>query len=77
MITKTWPYGTTYEVVVISSTKLVLAVMEPISKEGFILAMHGLKELPKVGERGKIVFVEGGPTGGHWKYYSLKTNAEA
>lgn len=65
-------YGTTHSVTVITSEKLVLAVVDE-NKEGYILIKHGLNPLPKVNDKGTIVFEKNnGPAKGHWQYYPEK-----
>jgi hypothetical protein len=72
---KTWQYGTQYKAEVIIATKNILAVKAE-NDEGFIPMDHGVEELPKEGDLGKIVFMKGGPTGGYWKWFpSLATHS--
>jgi len=68
---KTWPYGTEFKAEVMSANKTLIAVTAD-SGEAFLLMYHGVKDLPKEGEIGKIVFTKGGPTGGYWKWYSQR-----
>lgn len=77
LIKKTWAYGHTIKVVVVSFDKTVLAAMDPISKEGFILICPDLKHTPQPGEEGQIIFTAGGPTGGYFKYFKINNNPTA
>lgn len=65
---KTWPYGTTYDVIVEKSDEKMILVVAKSINEGFILMGHGLKgdDLPAPKSSGKIVFTKGGPKGGYW-----------
>lgn len=66
------PYGTTRNVVVVASEKLVL-VLEDEEKEGYVLAYHGIDPLPAIGDKGTIVFQKNdGPAKGHWQFYPDK-----
>jgi hypothetical protein len=71
MISKVIPYGTTHEVVIESSTPTLIVARGINNNEGFMLMFHGLTDLPPVGEKGTVTFVENnGPSKGHWKYES-------
>ena len=65
-------FGTQHSVKVITSERVVLAVVDE-NNEGYILAYHGLDPLPPVGEEGLIIFERNStPAKGHWQYYSPK-----
>ena len=61
-------YGTVHKVEVISSSKHFIACHSKDINEGFILIGHGIEDLPKVGDVGKVVF-ERDNRRGHWQYY--------
>jgi len=65
---RTWEYGTILKVSVIKSNQRVLVVVCESINEAFILANHGMKELPEIDSKGQITFTKGGPTGGYWKF---------
>ncbi len=71
MITKIVEYGTEYSVEVIDAKPSVVSVAAPSINEGFFLMNHGLDPLPKVGDKGKIVF-ERDVNRGHWQFYPNK-----
>lgn len=85
--TRTWPYGTTKPVLVLSRDLAdhhgerveVLAVKEikdaPGPCEAHILIQKPT-EIGWPGDRGVVTFTEGGPTGGHWVFTLTKTAAE-
>jgi hypothetical protein len=61
-------YGTTYYVEVEhADAKCIVCIAKSIS-EGFVLLYHGLKNIPKKNDKGKIVF-ERDKSSGHWQYY--------
>lgn len=72
MLCRTWPYGTVKKVKVedvkrVSNGKSWLVMCIGIDdNEGYML----LGELDGAvkNETGEIVFTQGGPTGGYWKY---------
>ena len=65
-------YGTTHPVTVVSSQMVVVTVVDE-NNEGYFLIGHGLNPLPKVDDKGTIVFTKhNGPTKGYWKYYPEK-----
>jgi hypothetical protein len=74
MLERTWPYGTTKRVRVLTreiipfqnglAESLVVAELE--SSEAFILI--GNKAAAGPGDLGTITFREGGPTGGYWDF---------
>lgn len=66
-------FGTTHEVTVMSASAMMITVHAPLINEAFILMGHGMKELPKEGDKGAIKFEPGGPAGGYWKYYTEET----
>jgi len=68
LATRTWPYGTRkkVEVIGIESGALVCAALDG-GREGYVLFGRG-NALADVGDTGEIVFCEGGPMGGYWKY---------
>lgn len=76
MSTRTWPYGTVKPVTVhetgtfANGFKWLVCQENDPPREGFLLA-GGVGSPARKGQRGKITFVEGGPTGGHWHYESL------
>lgn len=65
---RTWDYGKTFDVEVREATKMLIAVFAPEINEGFLLAGHGVTDLPAKGDKGTITFTKGGPTGGYWKW---------
>ncbi len=66
--TRTWPYGTQKTVTVVHSEKNALVCREDATSEGFVLLGQGdVRE----GMPGTITFLEGGPTGGYWKFEPL------
>lgn len=68
MKTKTIEYGTVVDVEVISATDKLITVVDD-KNEGYLLMGHGLKELPKEGDKGKITFVKSNNrTAGYWDY---------
>ena len=67
---KVVPFGTKYKVTVESADDKIVMVVADEIKEGFILMGHGLKKLPKHGDKGLIVFERGGVKGGYWQYYA-------
>lgn len=64
-------YGTQHKCKVLSAThKLIVVVGD--DGEGYLLVGHGIKDLPKEGDDGKIIFVKSNtPFEGHWNYESL------
>lgn len=66
------PFGEEHPVKVISSDKNMITCHATDNNEGYILLGHGMEQLPKIGEIGKIVFEKGGPKGGYWQYYHNK-----
>jgi hypothetical protein len=61
-------YGTEHQVKVLSATEKLITVVDE-NGEGYLLVGHGLKELPKVGDIGKITFIKSNtPFNGHWHY---------
>lgn len=70
MLTRTWPYGTTKPVQILSVSvtrfaRIVTCAELDGDREGFVL-MGGSHDQAKEG--GTIVFCQGGPTGGYWRY---------
>lgn len=65
-------YGTTHDVEVDSVSAMLIVVIAPDIKEGFMLMGHGMQKLPNKGDKGKIVFEKGGPMNGYWKFYPNK-----
>lgn len=59
--------GTTRIVEVVLPQDIVLAVRDE-NMQGYLLVNHGLKPLPKKGDKGKIVMTDCGAKGNHWKY---------
>lgn len=73
MKTKIEEYGTRHDVEVIHSEEKVVAVRAFDNNEGYILIGHGLDPLPKVGDKGHIIFERNNlPTRGHWQFYADK-----
>ncbi|MES2382361.1 MAG: hypothetical protein V4538_15045 [Bacteroidota bacterium] len=69
MMEKIVDYGTTHSVTVLDVKNVVITVVDE-NNEGYFLIGHGLKTLPKVDDKGTIVFTKhNGPTKGYWKYY--------
>lgn len=61
-------YGTQHKVKVLSASKNLITVVDE-NREGYLLIGHGIKELPKIGDMGKITFVKSNrPSNGHWHY---------
>jgi hypothetical protein len=74
---RTWPYGTRKRVQVLSVSttrfgRVVACAELDGEREGFIL-MGGSPDVAKEGDVGTIVFCQGGPTGGYWRYEADKT----
>jgi hypothetical protein len=68
MRTKTVEYGTTHDVEVLKASKNLITVVDE-NNEGYLLANHGVEDLPKEGDKGKITFTEhNGSTKGYWKF---------
>lgn len=61
-------YGTEHPVKILSASKQLVACHATDIGEGFLLLGHGLSQLPKVGDKGKIIF-ERDNRRGHWQYY--------
>lgn len=62
-------YGEKRNVTVESVDKDVIVCLDKSINEAFVLIYHGLKTLPKPGDKGTIVF-ERNARKGHWQYYS-------
>ena len=61
-------YGTEHKVKVLSATDEIITVVAD-NGEGYMLVGHGIKELPKEGDSGKITFVKSDtPFNGHWHF---------
>lgn len=70
---RTWPYGTQLRAKVLERTKATHAgkvvdmlVLQDRNGEGHIIlgtSLHG-----EAGESGTLVFTQGGPSGGYWKF---------
>jgi hypothetical protein len=60
-------YGEFHDVKVLSAGKHIIIVHAEDINEAFCLLGHGVKNLPAVDEKGKIVFVED-ERRGHWKW---------
>lgn len=70
------PYGTERPVTVGSSDAKMIFVVGDDDNEGYFLIGHGIKDLPKSGDKGKIVFEKGGPMKGYWQYYPNKLDSK-
>lgn len=57
METRKIEYGTQHHVEVVSATNSLITVVDE-SGEGYLLLNHGMKILPKIGEKGRIVFMK-------------------
>ena len=79
MNTRTWAYGTTRRVEVVSIARLgkvlcvgcvEVAAKAGADREGFVLidGEDGFPDSLAEGVHRTIVFVAGGPTGGHWTF---------
>ncbi|MDE2096155.1 MAG: hypothetical protein KGL39_02845 [Patescibacteria group bacterium] len=74
MQTKTWPYGTQKRVELLDSriTKIKgvgFQIVVDDQKEAFVLMGESCCDFTaEVGSRGVITFMQGGPTGGYWKF---------
>lgn len=68
MLERVFEYGAEYKAEVISSSKAVIGVHATEINEGFLLLGHGIEQLPKVGDKCKIVFEKDGRRG-HWEWY--------
>lgn len=61
-------YGTQHKVKVLSATDKLITVVDE-NGEGYFLIGHGITELPKEGDLGKITFIENDtPLKGYWHY---------
>lgn len=68
METKTIEYGTQHQVKVLSATKQLITVLGD-DGEGYLLVGHGIEDLPKEGDKGKITFVKSDTQfKGYWRY---------
>jgi hypothetical protein len=68
---KTWPYGTTKRVEVLSvekagRDKVVGCIDETDHGQGFILVLRAVSVA--IGDHGTITFRQGGPIGGYWDF---------
>jgi hypothetical protein len=78
MQTRTWPYGTTLNCSVITRDKarhlgqLVDVLTVGCKNEAYILIGHDHGDAA-VGDKGTITFLQGGPTGGYWKFKKSQT----
>lgn len=61
-------YGTSHEVEVDSATSSMMIVLGTEVRKAFVLLGHGLKDLPKKGDKGTIIF-ERDSKRGHWQWY--------
>jgi hypothetical protein len=73
MICRTWPYGTMKPGKVVEAFRegrieTIIFEADDSPKEAFVLIDGKVTILPKAGDRGIITFMEGGPTGGYWRY---------
>jgi hypothetical protein len=74
MKTRTWPYGTTREGTVMrvlksgSGRNYPVYVIADDHSEGHVVFGQNIEPEPEVGTRGTLTFVQGGPTGGYWKF---------
>lgn len=61
-------YGTQHKCKVLSVTENIIAVLGE-DGEGYMLMGHGIKDLPKEGDTGKITFVKNNNSlQGYWHY---------
>jgi len=61
-------YGTEHQVKVLSATDKLITVVDE-NGEGYLLVGHGIKELPKINDGGKITFVKSdSPLNGYWHF---------
>ena len=61
-------YGTEHQVKVLSATPTLIIVVDE-NGEAYLLVGHGIKELPKADDTGKITFIKSDtPMNGHWHY---------
>ena len=61
-------YGTERQVKVLSATEKLIIVVDE-NGEAYLLVGHGIKELPKADDVGKITFIKSNtPFNGHWHY---------
>jgi len=87
MHTRTWPFGTTKPVIVLERKAArhkghpieVLLVKEIVTElkpnEAFVLIQKPTG-IGDPGDRGIIIFTEGGPSGGYWEFTRTETAAE-
>lgn len=70
---RTWPYGTIKAVEVLAVEAPNLLICVDGNKEGYVLIWSdGEEQTAKVGDKGKITFMPGGPLGGYWRYAANK-----
>jgi hypothetical protein len=61
-------YGTQYKCKVLSATDKLITVVDD-NGEGYLLMGHGIKDLPKEGDLGKITFMKSNnQMNGYWHY---------
>lgn len=75
MTPRTWEYGTRLSVVVADvipgasmSGVICFDVNDELRKEAFLLLQRSDSPTPPKDARAVIVFTQGGPTGGYWKF---------
>jgi hypothetical protein len=70
-IVRTWPYGTTRKANVMSVVKgeagPIYVVLDD-RNEAHVLIGQVIEPNPRPGTDGTLTFVQGGPTGGYWKF---------
>ncbi len=72
MENKTIEYGTERKVTVLSATDTLITAVDE-NNEGYLLVGHGIKDLPKEGDTGRVVFTEirNPLIKGYWKYQTI------
>jgi len=74
MLTRTWPYGTVKHCDVIDVirepkfTLLICHADDDPSNEAHVCIYRPDDVTAEKGDRGRLVFTRGGPTGGYWKF---------
>lgn len=72
MKTRTWPYGTRKSVEVLGvesfrGSRVLICAEVAGDREGHVIVGE-LGDEARAGDMGEIVFCQGGPAGGYWRY---------
>lgn len=70
MKTKTWAYGTTREgkvEAIVGSGASTTHIVSDEHHEGHVMTAGAFDENAAIGDKVRLVFTKGGPTGGYWK----------